>query len=107
MPVRRKRQRGYGQVRDKRQRGYGGGASRRIFVHRRNQVGRGEKWDKFKRAVRKGWDWARPKVYSAGMKALPSVKELVLSTPPEERRQVLKSIGKQFGKDMLLQIAGR
>lgn len=106
MPVRKKRQKGYGiPIRKKRQRGYGG-ARRRIFIYRKNQIGRGEKWEKFKKTVKRGWKWAKPKIVSAGKKALPALEDLVMKTPREQRREALKRIGKQFGKDVLLEVAG-
>lgn len=87
--IREKRQRGYGpSIREKRQRGYG-------------QTGKGPRWEKFKARLRRGWQWAKPKLYDAGRKAVPAVQKLILDTPRNRRKEALKSIGKQFGRDLL------
>ena len=96
-PVRKKRQKGYGghSIRKKRQKGYG----------RRRQFGRGPRWQKFKAKLSRAWKWAKPKLAAAGKKALPGVRNLILNTPKQKRKEALKRIGKNFGKNLLRSVA--
>ena len=89
--------------RRKRQRGYGRGRRPRRSTRKHCQRGRGPRWDKFKATMKKGINWFKPRVVSAGKKAIPGVAKLLLT--PGSRKQNLKNIGKQFGRDLLHNMA--